>query len=1022
MIREKRFLIALIAIFVSAFFVYLLARPLFNVQAAAQAAAYELKGYDLEDEYSLGQSVYISDAHFVVGANNIDANYKVILPSGKTSTQSELSLGESGDYKVVYTAEKNGTSYCAVKKFRVVGDVYSYGNGLGTAVYEVNPATTSGASGLTVTLPEGVSFNWNKVIDLSKNTPDDVFLKLYFLPETIGTADYLQFIITLTDVYDDENKITITVQSSRFTSGNGYVSAAANDQIRVGLENGLVHRSGNFGFLTHCSFFGKPEGGKSLEAAALTLMFDYENLRLLGVPGFENHDSMITDFDNPTLYSDLWHGFKTGEVKMSMTCESYSASQATFVVLDINGEDLSGTRFVDGDIPDVEIDRDGYEDVPVAQVNSPYPLFKAESYDSYFGNLETRTEIYYNYQKEGQKQFPVINGSFIPTMVGRYTAVYSAVDGYGNKALKTYNIDCIEKVPDISVTLTENDEYLIVDGEGVYDIYGKVVGGNVGRKVYLPDYYVEGGSGRLTVVITTVNSETGKEEIVKDGWFIPRTKGVYTVTFTVKDYLSSVVEKTYTVNVGDSVGPIFEDDNLPVTRIFNGKQTILPKLIAYDYVAGEKVYADVELSCYIGNEAIPVDGFSIKTNARGGDELTAVYTAYGPYGETVKKFNISIAEPSSSKITMSDYFVSSDVTVNVGSDCTVVTANDDNASFEWFTTLAAENFDMSFSGKTVDFEKLNIYLTDSKNYRQQVKISFITGEKATVTINDGEVMKLENMSFVSGADSVFSFKVYNLAKSIEIANGSSRILTSINYYLSGEEFKGFESGLINMKVEFDGVRSSSSINLYTICGQPVKNLSYDILKPRITLTAPVVYYQTEKNKVMQTVKAVSADVLDLYVDFSMTAYAPGGKVLTDIYGKSLQNVDPSRIYSFKLNTFGNYIFVYTAEDWAGNEATLTYSVTLYDTEGPKIVLDGQVISEARVGDDIVIPDAIVKDNVSESLVYYVYVKTPDNLVVKINHTKYGSFKVADAGVYTLIYVSYDNEGNMTQAEYKINVS
>ena len=144
--------------------------------------------------------------------------------------------------------------------------------------------------------------------------------------------------------------------------------------------------------------------------------------------------------------------------------------------------------------------------------------------------------------------------------------------------------------------------------------------------------------------------------------------------------------------------------------------------------------------------------------------------------------------------------------------------------------------------------------------------------------------------------------------------------------------------------------------------------------------------------------------------------------MTDIYGKSLQNVDPSRIYSFKLNTFGNYIFVYTAEDWAGNEATLTYSVTLYDTEGPKIVLDGQVISEARVGDDIVIPDAIVKDNVSESLVYYVYVKTPDNLVVKINHTKYGSFKVADAGVYTLIYVSYDNEGNMTQAEYKINVS
>ena len=94
---------------------------------------------------------------------------------------------------------------------------------------------------------------------------------------------------------------------------------------------------------------------------------------------------------------------------------------------------------------------------------------------------------------------------------------------------------------------------------------------------------------------------------------------------------------------------------------------------------------------------------------------------------------------------------------------------------------------------------------------------------------------------------------------------------------------------------------------------------------------------------------------------------------------------------------------------------------MYDTTKPTIVLQENVVQKHNIGDTLYIPTLSVKDNNDASLNYYVYIKTPQGILIHINRSKYDGFKLDKTGEYCLIYIVYDNAGNMNQKEYRINV-
>lgn len=989
--------------------------------AFAMSSSVTLEGYDLLQEYTVGDSIEVPEAKIKAEGSLQETLYKTQLPDGSFNQESMLNLNLAGKYTIFYYTSDG--EYNISKTFIVKNTLYSVTNGLGSVKYEVNPNTLSGTSGLTVTLNQGSTFYYNKIINLAENSKDKELLSLYFVPEVIGTADYTNFYIKLTDAYDPENYILITCQSTHWTHTNCYVSAGANDQPRVGLENGKVHKNSSYGFLTHTSFFGQPFANKGMEEAALKLYFDYDKLQLLGKPGFINHSSLITDFNDPLLYTDLWNGFTTGEVYLSAYTGNNIASTGTFVILNVNGDDLSTNVIEDSTAPKIIIEDKGYESAPNALINCRYPIFEGYAMDEYSGYLNTTARVYYAYQTANQKEYIIQNGKFTPDKTGEYTVEYSSSDYFGNTSYKTYKVNCVNSLQELEINLLEDGENYIVDGKGNVTITGKVTNGNVGKKVYVAKHEAVGGSGKLNSFVT-ITAPKGESVEMQGEYFVPLYAGEYTVTYTVVDYISQEKTLSYKVNVAQSTGPVFDECSFPLKYIFTNRPTTLPEMHAYDRFCGVKVSADLSVKAYRANGSeIAVENFVINPDVEDGEKIKLVYTASTVHGSATKTFEVTAVTPSSNKININEYFRTTKG--NIATEAleeSVTLSFDSESAFEWLFPVVADTFDILMTSKVVNFGEINFYLTDSKYENEQLKISLSTGAASSITLNDQAPIDLEKLAIQTDATTQIAFTLSTLTKTIEIMNGGSAVELALTNYLNGSEFTGFSSGKIYVEVEFCEVTEASSMDIYSICGQLTKQMSYDIVKPRIKFLSTVEYYKTTRGEKDATAVAVAGDVLDSYLDFSLTAYAPGGVILKDIYGNELKDVSPSHSYEYRLEEYGNYIFVYTAEDYSGNKTTYTCNITLYDTEKPVITLDDKVVSQLKVGERLYIPNATASDNSSSDLTVYIHVRTPLNRIITIDRSVYDSYTVTTAGNYYLTYVCLDEAGNMTVDEYLVQVS
>ena len=946
----------------------------------------------LQEEYRVGDSFTLPEGTVTHEGREYPASGALYLPDGTRSSENKIVFEEAGRYKAVYSAKIGGKTVREEKTFDVLDDLYTVTKDASSVSYGAH-AYAPEEKGLVVSLTAGAAFEYNEVIDLSEMTKDDILLSLFLTPENIGSRDFKLIKVTLTDVYDEKNTVTVTARSSEEGVNHpvSYMMAAGSGQPMTGYEWGWnkLHQSNNFGYAFNFSYYGL-NSGKTVDEAPFEIRFDYAEREIHGAL-FNTEQTLVADLDSPQFFDTLWGGFTTGEVRLKIEADGFLKSSANFVITQIAGQDLSRDGFYDEGAPEIDVDLGGYgeADVPDALENAPYAVFPAVSRDPYCGELRTDVQVFYNYRSENRYNMPIYDGAFVPDRTGRYTIVYTATDYSGNRT---------EKLIDVYAVVS-------ADAPAVNVIGGAVQTAVVGESAALREVTLSGGTGRLDLSVKVMFD--GEEIAVENNVFIPTKAGMYTVEYTVTDYIGRTAVASYEIRaeVGDDPF-IYGSVSLP--RYFiAGKTYKLPQLAFTDYASG---------AAEVKNASVSVNGAAAADNTytAAGSKAVVVYLAESARGGTASRtYEVPVVDTKDGGgIDLSKYFVSADTSAFATKNYVTYTTDKDDASMSFVNALFADGFTLEFNVNAAAnrFTGVDVVLEDYDDPDARLTISF-TGSSSSGTsvlkVNGGESYTV-NAGFNGGGVNDFMLR-YDAENNILYADNDK-----VEIKLNG--FGGFESGRVWLTLVWRGVSGAAAIDMKNVCGQPITSIGRDAIKPNIQLPEDSARREIGETYILRP--ALAYDVLDPEVKFTLTVKTPSGKIVTAKDGTALENADPTKSYEIELTEYGVYNAQYTAEDTAGRSLTSELYVRVTDNVAPVLELDGKMPASAEVGDVVVVPYAKASDNVTaaDSLAVYMYLVLPDGTIEQMN----GNSFVADrAGVFAVRYICWDEEGNFTMLSREI---
>ena len=979
-----------------------------NLSAGADTAA-----ATLGSEYLIGTEVEIPDYSFDVAGGAVTATKTVYFPDGRAFRADKVTPDVMGYYTVEYSADTSEGFKTETKKFYAYSNLYET-KGIKSETYYGAHSLTPNNQGLIVSLASAGTFHFNGIIDLSKLTALDKLFSFYVTPEKPGEMDTYTLRFTFTDIYNSDNYLTIIINASRDGIGHGvsYIQAGTNFQPTTGIEanQNKIHRNNIYGFPANFSFYGSDKSGVSNESFLVNnkieIYFDAASKQLLSKTNSMNN-SLIVDFDDPAYFSDLWNDFfTTGEVTMSVSSENTIKTSTNLVFTEIAGYDLTDNKLVDKQDPVVTVNNLGYETLPDAVLNNPYPMFEVTALDQYSGELNATAKVYENYGSPSQIELDVVDNVFVPTHTGKFFAVYSAKDYSDNVGEVKYEINCVAQGNPITLNVSSDREDT----------------GYVGTYIEVAESTATGGNGKINIEIKVADSD-GNEVPLENGKFKPMKADIYTVDYIAKDFVSQKKPYTYTVQVSVSDKPVFDSEAMLPKYIISGYEYQLPALTAYDYTAGgAEVTAEVEVTDDDGTRTLGADNkVTFKVNEPGGKrDIRISYKASNGNGTTPVYYDLTAYNVYNSlgRLDMSRYFVGENIISEPAASYVAITAKSGNETADtmFINSLVANGLTTTFEIDPAksQFGRLNIYLTDSVNPAQQVKFSFRkTMTSAKFSINDGN--EYDTDSTFTG--SVTEFLINYRDERVSIDNTS---FMAINDYLGGGVFEGFSSGKVYMRIEMAEITGESSFRMKNISSQVINNAILDRVGPRIVLNGTYGGMH-DIGSTISLPSAIAGDVLDPYVNVTVTVTDPDRKVVTAKDGTNMLAVPADKAYEFEVSSYGVYLVSYYSEDAGGEYTNFTFSVSVLDKEAPVITLSRENVTTAKVGETVVIASATATDNLdaAENITVKQYLVIPGGRVMSVPGN---SFVANEAGEYIVRYFAMDSAGNFTIVENVIVVT
>ena len=998
MIRNKK-IITLLTLFIGVLIFALFAVGLFFIPTL-KTEAEEWNGASIESEYSMGTEFAVPNYNVSISGTTVQAESSLVFPSGNATGKKTVVLDEMGEYKLVYTAKVNDKAYSKTFLFSVYDKLVKFNNEDTSVTYgKWEYAETK--YGLMVRLASGDTLTFSSLIDVTNTTYKDNLIDVLVTPDAIGVNDFDRMIFTFTDSLDPNVYLKVTARSggAAIYPARTFMLAGGNGQPLKGYEadKKRVHTANQYGTKINHSFSGIVTSQSALEDNSINISYDQ------GACTAYIQRNMIIDLDSPDYFSQLWTGFPSGRVRLSIQCDMYNNQTANFCVTELRGVEISentvSANFVDTEAPNIQINTE-YSSAPVAMVGLDYHVPVATAADYMSGVCEVKTRVYYNYASPSSAVLvPYVNGCFKPDRQGNYAIVYEAIDASGNIAKEVLWVKAEKEValPTVSFDTT-NAKTVAVLGEWIE----------------VPDAFVTATSGNATLAIIATNGSTVYD--ATNGGFRAEVDGIYTVKAFATDYIGQKVESSsYTITVARGDKPVFVDDD-PLPKYFiSGYSYVLDEYYANDYTSGKlvKKLAYAEVTDKNGTYTVRAGETFRPTVNNNGDEVKVVYKCDNA---VLEKNVTTIVAFENDKLNLENYVVKQGVTTEASAQGITIKASTTAGGWEFANRLIAKDFSVTIAGKDVasNYSGLRIVFEDSVDGTCAIEARLVDRGYYSEFIVGEQIVRVSK-AIVSGNDIKIGFD----GKNFMIDTTSITTTKTI----SGEPFSGFASNKLYFSIYFeDATLGTSEYVVSDVCGQPMTNTARDRLVPLLTMLGN--YGDVSALGEIKTLPAaLIADVLTPDVNASLSVYGVDGKPIKDLNGLILENVDPSKEYTINLSEYGRYNVEYKMADT--NEGVVTwysYVITVEDSTAPVITLKNSVASTAKLNETLIMPNFTVTDNVTEKENFTImyFVKTPSGEVVFLKNGS-NSIVATKVGKYEFVIMVMDEAGNLATESIVINV-
>lgn len=859
------------------------------------------------------------------------------------------------------------------------------------------------------TTTDGGEVSFTNKLDLSQNKKTDPLLEFLVMPQLLGTEDFYQITVTLTDAMDSNNKLRITIYRGTYDPLISVVKTAAQGQVLAGYnaKAKMMQTETDRGTPIYSSFSGKGVLGNP---GSVSLFYDYRENALYARPGvyaeLENSD-LVCRFGDPRYVQREWSGFTTGEVYLSVAINSLKRDKGEVLLLNLNGQKLA-SPIVDTKAPCIITNTEGNKEVPFGEKGRPYPIFSANGFDEMEGEL-TNDKIAIKVYKDSETESNlIVSGnaqtlkSFTPAVEGNYILIYSAKDTSGQKRIVTYKIEVKDALEKLDYTLM---------GEIPTSAF-------VGERIVIPFGETTGGSGVKKITTKVVKMGAG-EIAVKDSAFDLTLQGVYSVTITAEDYLRQTKALEFNINVTTSDVPLMEKPLLP-KYLISGKSTVFSDFKAADLVStpGKPQEATRKGINIYSKTGVLLQKLDYSTrrytpNIQNGESVIVEYWVSANYNSEKKaivKTEILVKETEQ----ISDYFIrSGNFDVLAKETTTLYQAKQEGAELEFINALSTTGFNLTFDVPVEynQFNKIAITLTDSFNPLISVKLtidkslSSVSSMHSKLLINNSTEPLDILGSFFGTTNNSFSISLAGRS----IIDGSSKTITNITDTIYGQHFTGFPSEKVYLKIGFSEIEGKKAgIEIGYLLNQIICDIDGDYICPLISISEQI---EREKNfgDSVKIPAAKSFDVLDQDVTLTVSVMDKTGNYLID------HQVIDKDLY-FTARSYGTYQVEYEASDSAGNVLVQSFAIDIRDTIAPKLTLLGEIPKTVKIGQKIKLPGATVSDNVSVNIKVYMFVTDKYG---KISIVDNNIFIFTEKGKYVLRYYASDNDFNYVMTDYII---
>lgn len=1024
----------------------------------------------LEEEYQYNTIFTLPSCSFTQDGVTKTAATILISPAGYVYNDEKVTLTETGVWTVRYTASFD-KEYVEERQFTVYKPTYEINTERDSISYGENPILTQSGNGLNLTLSQGSTFRYNRVIDLNGLKSTDVLLQFGLSPASIGVADVASVYVRLTDIYDESNYVYIWFSDINALSPNSYLDLGAakagfsQSNVAIGhyqlvkeVNSYAISTNGNNlnGTHTALSFLGytaqsNKTGFKKGADMLTSLAYDYETAQvhcrskfLYGTQATGVHKTLIADLDefdyagNNSNISNPWEenfkGFTTGEVYLSMYCEGYTGGTAGIFIKSIygadlskDGEDFSILKSYDELEPNLKVDTLSFDEnaLPIAKVGTPYALFNATASDNETKDLQISQKVYYMCKNTPITRMSVIDGKFTPFIAGKYCIEYSVKDGYDNEVVKKYYVYAQDEVSAPEIVLQD----------------GYKTSGETGEKISLAKYASLAYSGNVNNGVTVM---LGNEVVAENvEIFQPMQSGTYLVKYVAKDYLGQESCVSYEIQVSTAVQPYVEKEPTFPYGFIHGATYNLPIIDAYDFVAQKYVSAKITV--------IDENGSQVLQNGRYvayADTATAVSVKYefvGAEGTREYVYELPIIKVATYKNDLIKYFLCDENTTATQEDEGVALHFENSGEVKFVKYVPVLSTKISWA-VVADAEgvyqnnvqEVSLYLTDDVSVLK-ITIYANTDGTSQISINNGS--RYDFGGKFNGS-ATFSFEYDNKNRALRIDEKTTVI---IKEDLNGNAFGGFINNRAKLFINAIKADEASDLDfvmlMKQISAQYFVKERNEYIGPEMTINGETnVYY--ESGTVVNSFTASAYDVLQENSTCLLTVMMPSGSVATDVNGLSLRGVDASVSYQLKLSEYGLYNFRYEAKDSLGNKSQRVLSYNVLDIVSPTVQVSKTKIT-CRVNSTVSLPVAKISDNVTavgnlEGCISYT---DPEGRIIVIAYlvnsektnlenneiqvNKSGeikcSFKFTQKGTWKITYLVYDEAYNLTLCEVTVIV-